>query len=319
MKPEENDSQQEIIRRKSTKKALNVMKKILAGGPVRFQAAKGHQEGLLPGASTAGGAGPLTGQSRALGVRPRAARMHRGTADYSTTLPPDTCAQRNRPPVPGFTAVGGGDGPRQVTCRRQAARTRRDQTPQEGREGARPDHPEASGWDADGCDKGAGGGGLGRGDSGRDELPGAEPKEAGWTQQSPCPGDGWQGLTGLRSALLHAHEVPGRARKGPLLPPPPLATRSAPRTPAGPTSIGAGSPGRAHPQPPACAQASCLGAAAQGPLPCWQGPARHTVAEGEHASLPVRACSALHLSLGPHRLRTTLYQPSSTQQTTHPR
>lgn len=28
------------------------MKKILAGGPVRFQAAKGHQEGLLPGAST---------------------------------------------------------------------------------------------------------------------------------------------------------------------------------------------------------------------------------------------------------------------------
>lgn len=37
------------------------MKEILAGGPVRFQAAKGHQEGLLPGASTAGGAGPLTG------------------------------------------------------------------------------------------------------------------------------------------------------------------------------------------------------------------------------------------------------------------
>ena len=61
MKPEENDSQQEIIRWKSTKKALNVMKEILAGGPVRFQAAKGHQEGLLPGASTAGGAGPLTG------------------------------------------------------------------------------------------------------------------------------------------------------------------------------------------------------------------------------------------------------------------
>ena len=55
------------------------------------------------------------------------------------------------------------------------------------RDGKGPDHPEASGWDADGCDQGAGGGGLGRGDSGRDELPGAEPKEAGWTQQEPRP------------------------------------------------------------------------------------------------------------------------------------
>ena len=46
------------------------MKAILAGGPVQFQAAKGHQEGLRPGSGTAGGAGSLTWAEQDLGTRP---------------------------------------------------------------------------------------------------------------------------------------------------------------------------------------------------------------------------------------------------------
>ena len=72
------------------------MKEILAGGPVRFQAAKGHQEVLLPGASTAGGAGPLTGAEQGPSCQAQGTRTHRGTAEYSTTLPPDIRTQRNR-------------------------------------------------------------------------------------------------------------------------------------------------------------------------------------------------------------------------------
>ena len=80
------------------------MKEILAGGPVQFQAAKGHQEGLRPGVrhsrwcwvTDMGRAGP---RNTALVVRPRATRMHTGTAQYSTTLPPDTRVQRNSTPA----------------------------------------------------------------------------------------------------------------------------------------------------------------------------------------------------------------------------
>lgn len=199
--------------------------------------------------------------------------MHRGTAEYSTTLPPDTCAQRNRATRAvvhssgrrGRTAPGYTQAPSSMNTQRPDATggTGRGQTTPRLLAGMLMAVTKARGeGDSDG---GTRGGTSSRGQS---------PRRLAGHSKSPCPGDGWQGLTGLRSALLHAHEVPGRARKGPLLPPPPLATRSAPRTLAGPTSIGAGSPGRAHPQPPACAQASCLGAAAQGPLPCWQGPAR---------------------------------------------
>lgn len=111
-----------------------------------------------------------------------------------------------------------------------------------------------------------------------------------------------------------------RILKGSLTPCRPLTTSSAPRTPPGPTSIRAGSPGLGRPQPPACAQASCLGAAPSGTSPTPRRVPRATSQQKEErASLPMCTCSALHLSLGPKIFRTTLYQPLSTQQTTHPR
>lgn len=211
MKPEENDSQQEIIRRKSTKKALNVMKKILQGVRSHSRLPKVTRRACCRGQHRAV-LGHSRGQSRALGVRPRR-RECTEDADYSTTLPPDTCAQRNRPPVPGFTAVGGGDGPPPGYMQAPSStNTQRPDATGGGRPG--PDHPEASGlgcWMA--ATKGAGEWGP-DGGLGRDAAPGSR-AQGGWLDTAePCPGDGWQGLTGLRSALPSRPRGAGRARKG---------------------------------------------------------------------------------------------------------
>ena len=52
----------------------------------------------------------------------------------------------------------------------------------------------------------------------------------------------------------------------------------------------------------------------------WQGPTSHVAAEGGVRIPPhVRLFDSPSVSLGPKIFRTTLYQPVSTQQTTHPR
>ena len=171
------------------------MKEILAGGPVRFQAAKGHQEGLLPGASAAGGAGPPTGAEQG----PSCQAQGDENAQRDGRVRNNAATRHTHPEEQGHPCRGSqrwAEGKNRTGLHAGAKQHEHAETRHHRRDGKGPGHPEASGRGADGCDKGAGGtrgGNAGRdagGDAGRDALPGAEHEEAGQTQQSPCPGDG---------------------------------------------------------------------------------------------------------------------------------